>query len=284
MKLKDINPFSIEYRVEEQDLYHYTNLKVAREIVKNGCGTMAFTHIEDLLDIRESQKPIDIYYDLALDIISARYPLVRAHYDAFSRIGVSDLTNVFEQNEKGVLCLRRKKCDIYICCFSEDGHSKRMEETYTKDESGKGICIKFIPMELEEEKGFWFERGIVYDYKKVLYGNDAVTHLVNFLADIFSCSDANESAIEKMIIPRIQEKLRQMAFQVKLAKYGYEKEYRLILSIPQEKKNQFNRLETEDSGIRRILFPFRNRVIADVRGFGKTTTEEVEEIKTLLKG
>lgn len=34
MKLKDINPFSIEYRVEEQDLYHYTNLTAAREIVK----------------------------------------------------------------------------------------------------------------------------------------------------------------------------------------------------------------------------------------------------------
>ena len=109
-----------------------------------------------------------------------------------------------------------------------------MFENYRKKEK-QGYCMEFYGLDIESnETTLSFGKGHEFRLFNVLYGNEIIKVIKQYICDMLSCCEKiDDQIIKQFFLGFLTGKLQDLQYSAKLSKYKQENEVRLVLFMPE---------------------------------------------------
>ena len=230
----------VEYkdrRLPPSTIYHYTDASVVNKILTADGIVLRMTKVSDFYDVYEG-KSIEIYYDTALEQLESERKISAHQRHLFNnvrlpekRLAIFDLPHKEDQPRSLATSAHMTP---YIICFSKNKCDPYMFENYIKAEK-QGFCLEFYGHNIaSNETTFSFGKGHNFQFYNVLYGNEIINAIKQYICDMFSCFEKiDDQIIEQFFLGLLAGKLQDLQYSAKLSKYKQENEVRLVLFLPE---------------------------------------------------
>ena len=218
-------------------IYHYTNASVIDKILTNDGISFRMTRVSDFSDVYEG-KSIEIYYDMALEQLEQSGRISSHQRSLFNRVELPEKrVAVFKlplkEGQPSAL-MSSIHMIPYIICFSKNKCDPYMFKNYIKSEE-QGYCLEFYGHDIASNANIsHFGEGHKFKFYNVLYGNEIIDAIKQYICDMLSCiHEINDQIIEQFMLGPLAGKLQDLQYSAKLSKYKQENEVRLVLFIPE---------------------------------------------------
>lgn len=268
-------------------VYHYTSLETLRKILSNDI-LWRFTSIEDFDDKHEGRKTVEVYYDMTIYSLYKEKEIDKTTYDFLSKIEVSEKEFFFINEDKDRELLVCEEQELFVACFSKNKNDCNLFQEYIKTTEKKGFCIELNNTLLNSIDDYYREYNMNIYYLDIIYAYESLDIIKGFIVKLLSLENGKGfEFLKKYAKPRIVEFLSILRCFIKLNRYTYENERRLLISFPKkvdrkpDYKTPFN--ISIENGKKHIYVPFENGLISNIYKNENVTDDEYNEIQEMLK-
>lgn len=211
-----------------EKLYHYTSEEGLMGILQNQKIVLRLTKADSVNDITEG---LDIYTHL--DKVSKEFfengkinskqynEILGLNHEEYSAWTISEVATNSE-NSLPAISINQRKSNAYIMCFSKDSDSLPMWNYYA-NYGHQGYCLRFNREYLSEYLSFT-KNEISCDISDVIYSDEEKFKILR--------SEIDEIKSKDDFVERVYDIINRYKYVFKNSAFAYEKEVRLIISIP----------------------------------------------------
>ena len=270
-------------------IYHYTNEETVPLILTKKHISFRMTRIDDFDDVYEG-KTIEIYYDLALEKLHKMNILTEEQLLLFSKVQLPE-KHAFIHISSSYNGIKLETAVPYVVCFSKNANDPYMYKNYLKG-TDRGCSLGF---HLFTDKHVVVQgkpllslcNGARLFLTNVLYGEEIVDHLVDYIQGLLNCIDGVfiNKELEEWILPFIEIELANLQYCSKLNKYRRENEVRMILLVSESESispNPAYCFKTEEKDGRHFLYiPFHRSLLNSIHA-SDALKNDMDDLKSKL--
>lgn len=234
-RIKELVKISNEREMLPEAVYHYTRKENIKNIFQKENLSIKLTEASKFDDKLEG-KTCKKYYRRALKELLKEGILSREERKVLKKIRISKKPFLYREIN-GERVMQSEQFRTYVACFTTLYDARKMKINYIKNENHQGICIKLISRNLLD----WIEEyenlGYIVSFEKVLYGREVVDYFKKTIINLIMITRDSKKNLFYMFVPGIiEEKLNNMQYRAKAKKYSWEKEYRIIVHVPENEE------------------------------------------------
>lgn len=247
--------FKIPQIENGEKLYHYTSEEGLMGILQNQKIVLRLTKADSVNDITEG---LDIYTHLGKvskeffengKISSKQYnEILGLNHEEYSAWTISEVATNSE-NSLPEISINQRKSNAYIMCFSKDSDSFPMWNYYA-NYGHQGYCLRFNREYLSTYRSFT-KTEINCDILDVIYSDEKKLEILRLEIDEIKSKDD--------FVERVYDIINRYKYVFKNSAFAYEKEVRLIMSIPIDDED----IEIKFRHSRGHIFPYIEEEITD---------------------